>query len=75
MATVGPTRSSLVDKLTWYKSTARHSVWDRFAKDDQERMLADDMAAGTRVSFLLTALIATGMVLCVVTVLAVVLLR
>ncbi len=74
MATVGsPTK--LVDKLTWYNSTARHDVWDRFSAADKERMLEDDLAAGVQVSLVLTALITAGMLLSVATVLAVVFLQ
>ena len=74
MATVGST-TKLVDKLTWYNSTARHDVWDRFSADDKERMLEDDLAAGVQVSLVLTALITAGMLLSVATVLAVVFLQ
>jgi hypothetical protein len=71
MATVGPTR--LVDKLNWYNSSRAHSVWDRFTAEDKEQMLADDLAAGTRVSLVLTALITIGLVLSAVTLIAVLL--
>ena len=74
MATAGTT-TKLVDKLTWYTSQAPHRVWDRFPADEKERMLEDDLAAGVRVSLVLTALIAAGMLLSIVTVLAVVFLR
>lgn len=73
MATAGSTK--LLDKLTWYTSTARHGVWDRFSADEKERMLKDDLAAGVSVSLVLTALIAAGMLLSIVTVLAVVFLQ
>ena len=74
MASVQPT-TKLVDKLTWYTSTARHAVWDRISADEKERMLADDLAAGVRVSLVLTALITAGMLLCIATLLAVVFLQ
>ncbi len=70
MATAGPTR--LVDKLNWYTASRAHSVWDRFATEDQERMLADDLAAGTRVSLVLSALISIGLILSIVTLVAVI---
>ncbi len=69
MATAGPTR--LVDKLNWYTTSRAHSVWDRFSADDQERMLSDELAAGTQVSLVLTALITIGLVLSVVTLIGV----
>jgi hypothetical protein len=47
-------------------------VWDQFSAEEQEKMLRDDLTAGTSVSLVLVALIATGMVLSIVTVLAVV---
>jgi hypothetical protein len=74
MATAGTT-TKLVDKLTWYTSKAPHQVWDRFPADEKERMLEDDLAAGVRVSLVLTALIAAGMLLSIATVLAVVFLQ
>jgi hypothetical protein len=71
MATVGPTQSKLVDKLSWYNSQSPHTVWDRFSAEEKEQMLADDLAAGTRVSLVLAALITAGLVLCIVTLSAV----
>jgi hypothetical protein len=64
------TKPRLVDKLSWYTSR-EHSVWDRFSREEQERMLRDDLTAGTRVSLVLTALIAAGLVLSAVTLVAV----
>ena len=69
MATAESTRHC--DKLNWYNATRAHSVWDRFSVEDKERMLADDLAAGTRVSLVLSALITIGLVLSVVTLAAV----
>lgn len=71
MATI-PDKPRLADKLSWYMSR-EHSVWDRFSADEQERMLRDDLTAGTRVSLVLTALIAAGLVLSAVTLIAVLL--
>jgi hypothetical protein len=73
MATVPSAERKLVDRISWYTERARHSVWDRFGAEEQERMLRDDLSAGTSVSLLLFALIATGLMLSIVTVLAVVL--
>lgn len=71
MATVHRANGKLIDQLSWYTSHARHSVWDRFSAVERERMLQDDLSAGTRVALLLVALITAGMVLSMVTVLAV----
>jgi hypothetical protein len=49
-------------------------VWDSFSPDQQRQMIEDDLSAGTSVSFVLAALITTGLVMSLVTVLAVVLL-
>jgi hypothetical protein len=49
-----------------------HRTWDRFNADEQERMLRDDLTAGTRVSLVLFALITTGLVLSAITLLGVV---
>ena len=38
-----------------------------FSAEDQEQMLAEDLAAGTQVSLVLTALIMIGLVLSIVT--------
>ncbi len=75
MAMVSPSKPKLVEKISWYTSGRAHQMWDRFSRDEQERMLEDDLTAGTRVSVLLAALIATGMVLSLITVVAVVLTR
>jgi hypothetical protein len=73
MATAGPTR--LVDKLDFYNATRSHTVWDRFTVEDKERMLADDLAAGTSVSLVLSTLITIGLVLSAVTLAAVLLMQ
>jgi hypothetical protein len=73
MATVGPSR--LIDRISWYTDHARHRVWDRFGPAEQERMLRDDMTAGRNVSLVLFAIVTTGMLLSIITVLAVVLLQ
>jgi hypothetical protein len=73
MATVGHSQGKLVDKLGWYTEHYRHNVWDRFSAEDRERMLRDDLTAGTRVSLLLASLITTGLVLSAVTLVAVLL--
>lgn len=73
MATVQRPSTSLRDKLSWHMQRGPHSVWDTFSPEAQEQMLRDDLSAGTGVSMVLFALITTGMVLSIVTVLAVVL--
>jgi hypothetical protein len=73
MATVSSPRGNLTDKLGWYTETRRHHVWDGFSAEERERMLRDDLDAGTRVSLVLASLITTGLVLSAVTLLAVVL--
>jgi hypothetical protein len=73
MATAGQSR--LVDKLNWYTASRAHSVWDRFSAEDKENMLAEDLAAGTRVSLVLTALITIGLVLSAVTLIGVLVLQ
>jgi hypothetical protein len=50
-------------------------VWDRFSAEDKENMLAEDLAAGTRVSLVLTALITIGLVLSAVTLIGVLVLQ
>ena len=72
MATVHARDSKLRDKLSSYLNRGPHSVWDRFGAEEQEQMLRDDLNAGTSVSVLLFALITTGMVLSIATLLAVV---
>ncbi len=73
MATVGTTKSGLVDKLTWYNAECSHTMWDRFSTEDQERMLSEDMSAGTGVSLLLGSVMAAGLLMAIVS-LAIVLL-
>jgi hypothetical protein len=73
MATVSRPTASLTEKLSWYLERGPHGVWDRFSREDQERMLRDDLTAGTRVSLVLASLITTGLVLSIVTLLAVLL--
>lgn len=74
MATVNPSGSGNLDKLAWYLDHCTHTVWDSFSPDQQRQMIEDDLSAGTSVSFVLAALITTGLVMSLVTVLAVVLL-
>jgi hypothetical protein len=71
MATVPASKSTSIEKLSWYLGHARHSVWDRFGAADQQRMVEDDLAAGKSVSMVLVALITAGMLLSVVSVLVV----
>ena len=71
MATAHHSGSTLRDQVASFTGRGPHRVWDRFRADEQERMLRDDLTAGTRVSLLLFALITTGLVLSVVTLLAV----
>ena len=72
MATAHHSGSTLREKLSWFTSRSPHRFWDRFSADQQERMVRDDLTAGTSVSLLLFALITTGLVLTVVTVLRIV---
>jgi len=72
MATAHHHGSKLREKLSWYTARGPHRVWDRFNVEEQERMLQDDLSAGTSVSLLLFALIATGLVLSIVSLLAIV---
>lgn len=65
--------ANLRDKLSWYTTRGSHRMWDRFGADEQEQMLQDDLSAGRGVSLLLFALVTMGMLLSLVTVLAVVL--
>jgi hypothetical protein len=73
MATVTGRQARLTEKLSWYFQRGPHRAWDRFSPEDQEQMLRDDMAAGTRVSLVLVGLITTGLVLSIATLLAVLL--
>jgi hypothetical protein len=70
MATVTP-RATQLDKLSWYLSHCPHRQWDRFNAEQQARMVDDDLFAGRSVSMVLVSLIAVGMVLSAVTLLAV----
>lgn len=70
MATV-TRRSTELDKLSWYLGHCRHSQWDRFNAAEQAKMVQDDLFAGRSVSMVLVSLIAVGMVLSAITVLAV----
>ncbi len=74
MATVHPSKPKLTEKLSWYTSRGQHHMWDRFSADQQEKMLSDDLQAGTRVSILLTALIGIGLTMSIIT-LAIVLMQ
>jgi hypothetical protein len=73
MATVQPATRKLIDQISWYTQRARHEAWDRFGCEEQEQMLRDDLNAGMSVSLLLGALITTGLVLSLVTAVAVLL--
>ncbi len=47
------------------------AVWNRFSPAERQRMLEDDRVAATRVSLILTALAATGMILAAITLVAI----
>lgn len=40
-----------------------HGGWSRFSESERQRMLRDDIRAGTTVSMILTAVIVTGLVI------------
>lgn len=71
MATVHLGGRNNLEKLSWYFDHCKHAVWDSFDPEQQNRMIEDDLSAGKSVSMVLGSLIATGLVLIVVTVLAV----
>lgn len=73
MATANPSGTNNLDKLAWYLDHRTHTVWDTFSADQQRKMIEDDLSAGTSVSLVLAALITAGLVMSIVTVLAVVL--
>ena len=75
MATAQHSGSTLRDQVASFTGRGRHRFWDRFNADEQERMLRDDLTAGTSVSLLLFALIMTGLMLTVVTLLTIVALQ
>jgi hypothetical protein len=72
MATANPTGRNNLGKLSWYLSHSTHTAWDSFSPDQQDRMIEEDLQAGASVAAVLVSLIATGLVLIVTTVLAVV---
>ncbi len=71
MATANPVGRNNLEKLSWYLDHCKHTVWDSFGADQQNRMIEDDLTAGTSVAMVLVSLITTGLVLIIVTVLAV----
>lgn len=71
MATDRPHTSGPLAKLSWYFSHAQHSVWDRFGSDQQQKMVEDDLTAGKSVAILLFALISTGLVMSIVSLLVI----
>lgn len=73
MATASPTGSDHLKKLAWYLDHRSHSAWDTFSPAQQNEMIEEDLAAGTWVSLVLGSLITAGLVLCTVTLLAVLL--
>jgi hypothetical protein len=73
MATANRTGSGYLEKLTWYLGHHAHTVWDTFSADQQKKMVQKDLSAGTSVALLLVSLITAGLVLSIVTVLAVLL--
>jgi hypothetical protein len=71
MATMHKKPASLGKTLSWYLNHSEHSVWDRFNSDQQRHMVDEDLAAGRQVTSVLFALITTGMVLSMITLLVV----
>jgi hypothetical protein len=65
-------RKEYRQKLSWFLSHRPHQLWDRFSPDQQEAMVRDDLSAGLSVSIELASLIATGMILCIATLAAVI---
>ena len=74
MVSADPTRSNTLEKLSWYLGHKQHTVWDQFDTDQQRQMVEEDLLAGKSVSLLLVSLITAGLVLSMITVLAVVIL-
>ena len=70
MATVD-VRPRSAQKLSWHLNHNIHQVWDRFSAEQQDEMVGDDLSAGITVSLVLVSLIATGMLLCIATLAAV----
>lgn len=66
MATIGQGTSHL-EKLGWYLGHCNHQQWDRFSTDSQQRMVEEDLSAGTSVSLVLGSLITIGMLLSAIT--------
>lgn len=72
MATVShPTKNR--EKLGWYLDHCNHAIWDQFSPDQQESMLGDDLFAGRSVSLVLGSIVVVGMLLCGLTLVAVLL--
>ncbi len=60
-----------LEKLSWYLSHTRHTVWDAFSDDQQQDMLNDDLFAGKSVATLLFSVITAGLVMSIVSVLVI----
>jgi hypothetical protein len=71
MATANLVGAKHFEKVSWYLAHHAHSVWDLFSAGQQGQMIDDDLRAGTSVSLLLIAVIATGMTLIAITLLVV----
>jgi hypothetical protein len=71
MATASSGNRSHLEKLSWYLAHQPHEVWDRFSAEQQEQMIDDDFSAATNVSAILVSLVTTGLLLSIVTVVAV----
>jgi hypothetical protein len=71
MATVNR-NSSTLDKLGWYLGHREHTAWDKFSADDRQQMIEEDLLAGRSVSLVLVALISTGLLLSIVSLLVVI---
>ena len=73
MATANSPNQGYLEKLSWYLTHRPHEVWDTFSPQQQQQMVEDDLAAATRVSMILGSLITAGLVLTIVTLIAVLL--
>jgi hypothetical protein len=71
MAMANSAGTNNLEKVSWYLNHHMHTVWDRFNADQQDRMIDDDLRAGTSVSMVLISVITTGMVLATITLLVV----
>jgi hypothetical protein len=71
MATANQAGTKNLEKVTWYLKHHTHTVWDMFNANQQGQMIDDDLRAGTSVSLVLISVIAAGMILAAITLLAI----